>query len=166
MGASGWSYFVPYEADIHTALEKLRQEVFQRGDYLLMEDWELWGEADDRIEAGDDPAVVNADRLAKRAALPKPASIDELFEWNEDAGTHSIIDIERGVSTDPDFGTVSPLTDHQLIAAFGTTKPIHAQIEQWDDSGDPLGSLRGRGKGLYIAVYEDGSPSELYFAGF
>ena len=34
MGASGWSYFVPYDADISAALQRLREEVFARGDYM------------------------------------------------------------------------------------------------------------------------------------
>jgi hypothetical protein len=34
MGASGWSYFVPYEADISVALQRLREDVFARGDYM------------------------------------------------------------------------------------------------------------------------------------
>ena len=35
MGATGWSYFVPYEANIATALERLRQDGFTRGDYVF-----------------------------------------------------------------------------------------------------------------------------------
>jgi len=38
MGASGWSYFVPYEADISAALQRLRADVFARGDYATAED--------------------------------------------------------------------------------------------------------------------------------
>ena len=34
MGASGWDYFVPYEADISAALQRLREDVFARGDYV------------------------------------------------------------------------------------------------------------------------------------
>ena len=33
MGASGWKYFVPYQADIGKAFMELRDEVFARGDY-------------------------------------------------------------------------------------------------------------------------------------
>jgi hypothetical protein len=33
MGATGWKYFVPYEADISAALQRLREDVFARGDY-------------------------------------------------------------------------------------------------------------------------------------
>jgi hypothetical protein len=34
MGASGWAYFVPFQVDIAKALQQLRDEVFQRGDYF------------------------------------------------------------------------------------------------------------------------------------
>ncbi|HVU12283.1 MAG TPA: hypothetical protein VHD90_13450 [Phototrophicaceae bacterium] len=169
MGSSSWSYFVPYDEDINAAVQRLRQQVFEHGDYLLLDDWELWNESDARIEAGEDPLIVEADRRTKRDALPKPGSIDELFAWNEDSGTHSIIDMAEGASDTPDFGTVSPLTEAELRATFGTTKPTHAQIAQWEQSspdGDPIGDLRRRWEGLYIIVYVDDAPSELYFAGF
>jgi hypothetical protein len=34
MGATGWSYFVPYEADVSVVLPRLREDVFARGDYI------------------------------------------------------------------------------------------------------------------------------------
>ena len=34
MGATGWSHFVPYEADVSAALQRLREDVFARGDYV------------------------------------------------------------------------------------------------------------------------------------
>ena len=38
MGATGWKYFVPYEADISAALQRLRDDVFARGDYVYGDD--------------------------------------------------------------------------------------------------------------------------------
>jgi len=38
MGASGWSYFVPYQPDIQKALQELREVVFQRGGYYRREE--------------------------------------------------------------------------------------------------------------------------------
>ena len=35
MGATGWDYFVPYQPDISAALQRLREDVFARGDYEL-----------------------------------------------------------------------------------------------------------------------------------
>jgi hypothetical protein len=39
MGATGWSYFVPYEANISAALQRLREGVFARGDYVYGDDF-------------------------------------------------------------------------------------------------------------------------------
>ena len=33
MGATGWHYFVPYEADTQAALQSLREKVFKEGTY-------------------------------------------------------------------------------------------------------------------------------------
>ena len=33
MSGTGWSYFIPYQEDTTKALQQLRQEVFDRGDY-------------------------------------------------------------------------------------------------------------------------------------
>jgi hypothetical protein len=35
MGATGWKYFVPYEPDISAALQRLKQDVFARGEYVF-----------------------------------------------------------------------------------------------------------------------------------
>lgn len=34
MGASGWDYIVPYQADLQAALDDLRRQVFSSGDYI------------------------------------------------------------------------------------------------------------------------------------
>ena len=33
MGAAGWNYFAPYQADVEAALQKLRSDVFKLGEY-------------------------------------------------------------------------------------------------------------------------------------
>src|SRR5436190_23671670 len=98
MGASGWDYFVPYQSDINAALQTLRQQAFQNKDF------ETWFDEDEGIE---------------------PADIDELLELNAEAGAHSIIDMTEGVSKEPAFGTVSPLTEPELMKLFGTLEPNH-----------------------------------------
>ena len=37
MGATGWMYFTPYQPDIQAALDALRQQVFEKGDYYFLE---------------------------------------------------------------------------------------------------------------------------------
>jgi len=36
MGASNWAYFVPYQVDINKALQDLREDVFNSGNYYLI----------------------------------------------------------------------------------------------------------------------------------
>ncbi len=63
MGASAWQYFVTFDSDTRRALARLRQEVFQAGQYHAP------------------PGV------------PRPASIEELLELSGETGTHSILDV-------------------------------------------------------------------------
>ncbi len=37
MGASGWSYFAPYQEDINAALQQFRRQVFESGKYFKMD---------------------------------------------------------------------------------------------------------------------------------
>jgi hypothetical protein len=158
MGASGWSYFVPYQPAIQQALDDLRQDVFQRKAYYR---------------------AFNAVQI-----LREPWTIEEAIAWNGEDGTHSILDVDRVVGSlppkldwssyaiDPQawqdtflarLGTVSPLTTAQLLRIFWTTQPTHDLIVQ---RAANLWPLRDRDEGLYIIVYQDDLPIEIYFAGF
>jgi hypothetical protein len=46
MGASGWSYYTPYQQDIAQALQELRQRVFEAGDY---QQYWLYNEVPDEV---------------------------------------------------------------------------------------------------------------------
>src|SRR5437016_10769645 len=108
MGASGWSYFVPYEADISAALQRLREDVFARGDYATAEDtiaamdWEA--AAKQNLEWAKNPELPPKTRESYLAAAsdyrkrhwaqvlapkqppaPKPGSIDELLDHENEA---------------------------------------------------------------------------------
>lgn len=140
MGAEPWSYFVPYRDDIEAALQELRQEEFRAGRYR-------WFDEDG----------------------PPPATIDELVAECDADGTASILDMlgivekdHRPNSESPHYGQVAPLGREQLLALFGTDRPTRAMIEA--DSG--YFEWIERGEGIYIEVYEDGEPSELFFAGY
>lgn len=41
MGASEWDYYVPYQEDLNAALQQLRREVFEAGEYYWVNgaDW-------------------------------------------------------------------------------------------------------------------------------
>jgi hypothetical protein len=76
------------------------------------------------------------------------------------------LDVDR-ISAAPDFGALTPLTQQQLIAFFGTTRPTRAMVERWQKRIQPLTepNLYERWQGIYLTVYKDGAPDELYIEG-
>jgi len=105
MGGSFWHYWVPYEADIEAALERLRDRVFAEGSY-----YSGFGEQQ----------VVS------------PTSIEDVFDQLDEMGsadgTHSILDV-GSIDPEPAYGVVAPLTETQLIELFATAKPTRAQVD-------------------------------------
>ena len=99
MGASSWSYYIPYQQDIAQALQELRQRVFEAGDYnrlwLYLEVPEEAFDALDEISwTGTDQQLVEelAQVLAEKqihVALPKPPqTIKEAEERSDAQGTN------------------------------------------------------------------------------
>ena len=66
------------------------------------------------------------------------------------------------ISDTPDFGAVTPLQKEELLELFGTDKPTREMLEANDDLFEPI----ERGQGIYIIVYKDEQPSEIFFAGY
>jgi hypothetical protein len=179
MGASGWSYFVPYQTDISKALQDLREAVFQKGEYYLRD----FSENDmmfDELSPSDLDLTEEekADYLAalpgqqvlpeERQALPKPTSIEALLQWNAEDGTHSIIDINK-ITPTPDFGAAAPLSNEELKRIFGTEKPTREMIKSKEKDfavflQEELG--RSRWQGTYIVIYKENQPVEIYFIGY
>ncbi len=127
MGASEWDYYVPYQEDLDAALQELRREVFEAGDYY-------W---------------VNGDKwLAKDSTEPLPRSLDELWddELVQEAGTHSILDIVRVLGPDdtPDYQTVEPVTDAEARELLGTEVLTRAHVKDFDVFPGPGGSGAAR----------------------
>lgn len=196
MGATGWSYFVPYEVDISAALQRLREQVFARGDYEFdaaggLSQKELEGLIEGvrpelgpwvqkcRELAADMPEplktiyIQNAEKMQKdllesankpRKQKRKPKTIEAALEAQAESGTHSILDISH-VATEPEFGAVSPLPRSELAGLFESETPSHAQIEEAYDSGSLENHLPDRWQGIYMIVYQDGVPNEIFFAG-
>jgi hypothetical protein len=194
MGATGWSYFVPYEADVSAALQRLREGVFNRRDYVcgdeitddqrevsleeLQPEVELWVK---RLQAEaaklEEPLrtlylqgaenfkkEVMAGSPAPRKATGQPKTIEEALEVQAESGTHSILDIV-GVSSEAAFGHVRPFPPEKILEFFGSHTPNHAQIEEAYDFGSLEEFVSERWEGIYIIAYRDGSPSEIFFAG-
>src|SRR5258706_8725933 len=100
MGASGWAYFFPYQTDIESALQELKEQVFEQGQYY-------------------NPVQSE----------PEPQTIEELIQICDLEGTHSILDM-TSVSTRPDFGVVSSLTTQEYMDIFQTGTPTREMIER------------------------------------
>jgi hypothetical protein len=135
MGASAWSYYVPYQEDINQALQDLRQEVFRSGQYY-------------RPQPG----------------APPPATIEELLESNAESGTHSILDVMMA-APQPDYGAVSPLLRNELVQHFGTEQPTREMLEKSFPAIYEVTAQRGPWAGTYIIVYDGGKPAEIFFFG-
>ena len=144
MGGHAWFYFVDYEPDVNAALQKLREREFRAGRYNPV----LWFP---EFPVGPDSPTPGAQH----------ASIEEALEASEEEGTRSILDMTK-VADAPDFFAVAPLPLEDLIALFGTDKPTHEMVEE----GDELFEALERGQGVYITVYQDNQPSEIFFAGY
>jgi len=66
------------------------------------------------------------------------------------------------MSQSPDYGVVVPLPLERLEELYGTQQPTRKLIEQNMEFLDDI----ERGEGVYFIVYKEGSPSEIFFAGF
>lgn len=189
MGATTWHYFAPYDSDASAALQRLREHIFREDNY------ERFTFSADELESSEDKLgrvdpsasleqlrmqesetffqwLARLEKLDEETSKPKadysrkPATIDELLEEQGESGTHSILDIQR-VSDEPEIGAVTPMPFEELQELFGTGEPTRKMIE--DKLGDydlvehPLVSQRWQG--VYLAVYRDGKPAELFFIG-
>lgn len=168
MGATVWSYRVPFQQDIGAALEQLRWTVYLEGDYIMRDpDPSLQlTEAEFRATLpgnGDDGdlGTFQLEWWREARLRPVPVDPDSLFA-SQDDGTHSIIDMQA-VSATPDYFTVSPLTDEQLVEIFGTTMPSADQVVDLEDS---VLAQRQRWHGAYVISFDGPTPTEIHFLGF
>ena len=147
MGGHFWSYTVPFQEDISSVLQTLREREFRAGKF--------WQPSE--VEPGFFGRL-----LGRPPTKPKPpATIQEALKISSYTGTRSILDMER-ISAAPDLGAISPVPPDDLQRFFGTTQPAQETIERSDEFIDSL----ERGQGVYIILYHQGKPREIYFAGY
>jgi len=195
MGASGWNYFVPYQADISAALQRLREDVFARGDYVYGDG--ITGEdfqAAFKVCGGDLESTIQ--RFAEQAEYPNLpdqtkakllALVDRLKALRVGGSglsepkpkPNAIEDLlelqaETGthsildissVSPQSGFAAVSPFLRSKLVEFFGSDTPTHAQIEEAYEFGSLEEFVSEPWQGIYIVVYRDGKTDEIFFAG-
>ena len=144
MGSHPYIYFTQYDPNTNAALQALRRREFDAGRYNPVTPF---------IEFPIDPV--------KPFPGARHPSIEAARQAAGADGTRSILDIER-VGDEPDFGVAVPLGDAALEAMCDTTKPTHDMVETNLDVFDCI----ERGQAIYIVVYRDGRPDELFFAGY
>jgi hypothetical protein len=158
MGGQLWNYFAPHDDDVSAALQRLRKDVFARGDYYKHEPMtpeerrtelnearsELgpWLEETKKIAKGLPPELAHQvmgevekfrHEIMKEDAFSdepeeKPETIDELLEMRAESGTWSILDITH-ISEEPEFGAVSPMPAERIEEIFATDKPTRKMVE-------------------------------------
>jgi hypothetical protein len=172
IGASGWDYFTAYD-DIAGALAALRQRVYDSGEFYREENG---GDAElTEVEfiasiggLGDDESGMKEfmlDEWRQEGRRPQATDPDSLLASQPASGTHSIIDIADGVSEQPMMFTTAPLTDDELMAAFGTTQPSSDAVRAWAAT-DSISGVRSSWSGAHVITYLDGQPHEIAFVGY
>jgi hypothetical protein len=144
MGAHAYWYFVDYNPNIDEALQQLRNREFNAGRYNPAKPFPCFP-----IGPQCPTSVV------------KHGSIEEAIEDSGTEGTRSILDI-LAIDEEPGFCTAAPLSDDSLDSLYDTTQPTRQMIEQNMGFLDDI----ERGHCIYIVVYQDGKPSEIFFGGF
>jgi hypothetical protein len=144
MSAVPYWYFEKYQLDVDAVLQALRQREFQAGRYNPVIPDPVFPPSPDSASPGAQHASIREAMLAAGAE-----------------GTRSILDL-GGVSEQPGFGVVSPLSEEALESIYGTTMPTREMVEE------DMAFLEEteRGHGVYIILYRDGEPDEILFAGY
>jgi hypothetical protein len=186
MGAKPWSHFTPYQADINVALQSLKEQEFRAGRYgfghwfrdmtAVMEHLGMPDAVslDGAFVAGLDEAKPSADKLIERYGSVE-AAMKAVLESSSDSGTASVLDMIY-ISQEPATCAVCPLSGEELQEIFQTSQPsreiIQAillneeEIEDFEGAWELFWENIGRGEGRYIIAYDDGQPTELFFAGY
>jgi hypothetical protein len=126
------------------------------------EPWDYFVPYESNVQAALDKLKEREFRAGRyRGSEEGPASIDEARELADADGTGSILDMDR-VADEPDFMAVTPLSHQRLLELFKTDQPTREMIETNHDFYDEI----DRGQGIYIIAYQDGQPSEIFFAGY
>ena len=144
MGAHPYWYFVKHQPNTQRALDELREREFRAGRY--------------------NPVMPFLEFPIGPGAPAPGAQHDSIEEALEDAmedGTRSILDI-AAVGDVPDFCTAGPILEGILESLYGTSEPTREMVEQNMDFLEDL----ERGHCVYIVIYKNGKPDELFFAGY
>ena len=88
-------------------------------------------------------------------------SIEDAFEDADADGTRSILDLMK-IGEKPGYGVAAALPPDVLKRYFGTERPDRSMVEDSDELFEDI----ERGQGVYVVVYDNDKPSEIFFAGY
>jgi hypothetical protein len=150
MGADPYWYFVPYEADFNSALQKLRDREFQAGRYHPVTPVQRFPV---------DPSAPGAGA--------QHGSIEEVMEAADEDGTRSILDIAQVAPAPFDgsqmpYFTAFPLAEADIEDLFGTQQPTRELVEKNTRMWDRI----ERGSAICVVIFDGGKPNEIFFAGY
>jgi len=154
MGADPYWYYVPYEEDKNSALEKLKKREFEAGRY----NFNYFGKRNKLLRF----PIDETDAPGKGHG-----TIEEALEDCGECGTSSILDIES-VSDNIDICVAYVVTAEEMREYLGTDKPTRNIIDEkiwgfWEYIANSFGC---RGVGICMTVYENDQLKELYFGGY
>jgi hypothetical protein len=145
MGGSPYWYFVAYEKDVNNALQRLRDREFEAGRYH---------------------PVLRLPVFPVTESSPRPGaqhrSIKAALDASREDGTRSILDIKTVGPPPVRHGVAVPLSAHVLESLYATAEPTRQMVEENMEFFNDI----DRGECIYVTVYKDGQPDELFFAGY
>lgn len=186
MGSDPWHYFTPYNADLNAVLQNLKEQEFRAGRY----GFDYWfNQTRFALEESISLDFSNIpEEFIRLVNQPKPsadelieeygslqAAMETVLEESAPEGTSSILDMTH-ISDQPEMCAVCPLSVNELLEIFQTTEPTRktietillneAETEDWWEPWAAFWESINRGEGRYIIVYEEGEPTEIFFAGY
>lgn len=146
MGARPYWYFVPYDSSTQRALDGLRAKEFEAGRYSPV----------CRFLEFEEPA------FSATHPGPRHATIADALKDAAEEGTRSILDVSR-VGKEAEPGVAAAMSEKQVLSLFDTDKPTRDIVKR--NLAALFGGLE-RGECVYLVVYKDAKPAELFFAGY
>lgn len=195
MGASGWTFFVPYQPDIKQAFLQLKQQVIDQQDfyrpYLDFEEIQqmlvITSENiyDQLEEEGSLPQSVQwcfpaytyfavyREQMAQKWPLLKQTPHIRTVEDFELHRFFALADTDGSHSPldlEIGEGMMFPLAPEHLLSFFGTLQPNRVQVDDFFKKGGFEQCTREtlpyhKGQGVYFTIYAQGIPVEICFDG-
>lgn len=180
MGSSGWQIQGSYDADPAKSLRQVQHAFFaehynlaERIPQVLADSAQCVAAVQEHDEYGLlDTYSSTLEAVRSIASKPIPTDVDAQIQMLRDVEyatgdpLENILDF-KGISTDPSSRNIYPLTDSQLMALFGTTRPTVDMAAGFDSQ--EAYDMIGRGSAVYFPVFtepDSGKPTGIMFAGY